>query len=361
MSQQGELYEAAKALSSLGAAKGGRARAKSLSSEQRTQIARNAVEARWRKAGKLTEVPLATHGSPDRPLRIGAVEIPCFVLADGRRVLVQRHMIGALGMSLGGSSQGRDRLAKFVGQERLKDFVPKHLRSGTLMPIQFNTPQGNRALGYEASTLADICDAVLEARKKGTLTQKQQHIAAQCEILVRGFARVGIIALVDEATGYQADRARDALAKILEAFVAKELRRWVKTFPADFYRELFRLRGIPYTGSVKRPQYIGHLTNDLVYSRLAPCVLDELRRVTGRNEKGRLKSQLFRRLTEDIGHPRLLEHLASVTTLMRASDTWDQFIPMLDRSLPRQIALPLFDGKEEGIIQIGPSPSLSLP
>ncbi|HEY1732684.1 MAG TPA: P63C domain-containing protein [Terriglobales bacterium] len=352
--KQGELYrsQAARALSSLGASKGGKARAKALTPEQRQAIGRNAVEARWRKAGKLTEVPQATHGSPDRPLRIGDAQIPCFVLADGRRVLVQRHMIGALGMSLGGSSQGRDRLAKFVGQERLKDFVPKHLSSGTLSPIQFQTPQGNRALGYEASTLADICDAVLEARKKGTLTKKQQHIAAQCEILVRGFARVGIIALVDEATGYQADRARDALAKILEAFVAKELRRWVKTFPADFYKELFRLRGIPYTGSVKRPQYIGHLTNDLVYSRLAPGVLDELRRVTGRNEKGRLKSQLFRRLTEDIGHPRLLEHLAAVTTLMRACDAWDQFVPMLDRSLPRQVALPLFDGKEDGVIEI---------
>jgi hypothetical protein len=108
------------------------------------------------------------------------------------------------------------------------------LSSGTLNPIEFKTPQGNRALGYEATVLADICDAVLEARKAGKLTSKQQHIAAQCEILVRGFARVGIIALVDEATGYQADRARDALAKILQAFVAKELREWVKRFPGEF-------------------------------------------------------------------------------------------------------------------------------
>jgi hypothetical protein len=147
--------------------------------------------------------------------------------------------------------------------------------------------------------------------------------------------------------GYQADRSRDALAKILEAFVAKELRRWVKTFPADFYREMFRLRGLPYNGSVKRPQYIGHLTNDLVYARLAPGVLDELRRVTPRDEKGRLKTRLFQRLTEDLGHPRLLEHLAAVTTLMKACDKWGQFAPMLDRALPRQVALPLFDGKEE--------------
>jgi len=133
---------------------------------------------------------------------------------------------------------------------------------------------------------------------------------------------------------------------------AKELRKWVKIFPADFYRELFRLRGLPYKGSVKRPQYVGHLTNDLVYSRLAPGVLDELRRVTPRDDKGRLKNPLFQRLTENLGHPRLLEHLASVTALMRACDTWDQFVPMIDRALPRQVDLPLFEGKED-VPQIG--------
>jgi len=335
--------DAGKALSSLGASKGGKARAKALSSEQRRAIARAAVEERWRRQGKLTEVPQATHGSPDSPLRIGNLEIPAYVLSDGRRVLAQVGMIDALGMSRGGSSRGGDRIAKFAGQERLKAFATSTLTSGTLTPIEFRTPQGIRALGYEATVLADICDAVLEARKANALTSKQQHIATQCEILVRGFARVGIIALVDEVTGYQADRARDGLAKILEAFVAKELRKWVKTFPSDFYQELFRLRGLPYNGSVKRPQYIGHLTNDLVYSRLAPGVLEELRALTPRNEKGQLKHRLFQRLTEDVGHPKLREHLASVTALMKASDKWPQFMAMVDRALPRYKALPLFD------------------
>jgi hypothetical protein len=335
--------DAGKALSTLGASKGGKARAKSLTSEQRSEIARNAVEARWRKEGKLVEVPQATHGSPDSPLRIGELQIPAYVLSDGRRVLAQVGMLDALGMTRGGSSRGGDRIAKFASQDRLKPFVSKNLSSETFGPIEFRTPQGNRALGYEATILADICDAVLEARKEGTLTKRYERIAAQCEILVRGFARVGIIALVDEATGYQADRARDGLAKILEAFVAKELRKWVKTFPADFYREMFRLRGLSYTGSVKKPQYIGHLTNDLVYSRLAPGVLDELRALTPRNEKGHLKNKLFQRLTEDVGHPKLREHLASVTALMKAADKWPQFMAMVDRALPRYKALPLFD------------------
>jgi hypothetical protein len=355
---QQEIFEfdksvAAKALSKLGASKGGKARAKALSQEELSSAGRKAVEARWRKEGKLIEVPEATHGSPDRPLRIGDLEIPAYVLSDGRRVLVQKNMISALGMSPGGSSLGRDRLAKFVGQDRLKDFVPKHLSSGTLTPIEFKTPQGIRALGYEATILADICDAVLDARKAGKLTRKQSHIATHCEILMRGFARVGIIALVDEVTGYQADRARDALAKILEAFVAKELQKWVRTFEADFYQEMFRLRNIPYNGSCKRPQYIGHLTNDLIYARLAPGVLEELRRLSPKNDKGRRKNKLGAWLTPETGVPRLKEHLKAVTVLMKASDTWENFMPMLDRSLPRQVELPLFEGKEEKPVQVG--------
>jgi hypothetical protein len=344
--------EAAKELSKLGAAKGGIARAKSLTPEQRRAIAVGAIEARWKKAGKPDKVAQATHGSPDSPLRIGDVEIPCFVLEDGRRVLAQRGMITALGMKPGGSSHGQDRMVKFATQDRLKPFTSDRLKPGTLVPIEFRTPDGRRTLGYEATLLADICDAVLEARKQGSLTEKQQHVAKQCEILVRGFARVGIIALVDEATGYQADRARDALAKILAEFVAKELRKWVKTFPGEFYREMFRLRNIPYSGSIKRPQYIGHLTNDLVYARLAPGVLDELRRVTPRNEKGQLKHRFFQRLTDDVGHPKLREHLASVIALMKAADTWDQFMGMMDRSLKKYKELPLFEGRDERAIQV---------
>lgn len=331
--------DAAKKLSLLGAAKGGEARATRLSAERRSEIARAAVEARWAKEGKTSKLVQATHGSPDRPLRIGNLEIPCFVLEDGRRVLAQRGMITALGMIPGGSSHGQDRMIKFATQERLKPFTSEKLKPGTLNAIEFRTPDGRRTLGYEATLLADICDAVLEARKHGALTEKQQHVAVQCEILLRAFARVGIIALVDEATGYQDARAKDALAKILEQFIAKELRPYVGTFRVGFYKEMFRLRKWNWPDlpaeQRKRPVLVGKITNDIVYDRLAPGVRNELHRLTPRNEKGHLKHKLFQRLTEDLGHPRLEEHLAAVTTLMRASDTWEQFMHLLNRSLPR--------------------------
>jgi hypothetical protein len=80
-----------------------------------------------------------------------------------------------------------------------------------------------------------------------------------------------------------------------------------------------------------------------VYDRLAPGVRAELNRLTPRDEKGRLKHKLFQRLTDDVGHPKLREHLASSVALMRASDDWDGFARMLDRALPKHPDMPLFD------------------
>ena len=320
-----------------GKAKGGHARAESLTPDERTEIAKRAARARW-------EGPIfrATHGDQDHPLRIGDVQIPCYVLEDGRRVLSQAGMVSSLGMVKGGSSRGGDRLVKFATGERIKPFLPNSLSDGTLAPIRLRVPSGTLSLGYEATLLPDLCDAVLEARKAGALQRQQLHIADQCEILVRGFARVGIIALIDEVTGYQDARARDALAKILERFVAKEFRKWVRTFPLEYYRELCRIRKVPFpTGKMILPSYFGHLTNDLIYARLAPGVLADLRRKNPTIKPGRRRHKMFQWLTEDVGDPRLREHLWKVITLLQVFDEWDPFYEKLNKILPRFSDQPL--------------------
>src|SRR5690606_34477435 len=86
------------------------------------------------------------------------------------------------------------------------------------------------------------------------LPARYEKMVDAADVLMRGLASVGIIALVDEATGFQRDRTADALAKILEEFIAKELRPWVQTFPDQFYEHLFRLRGMNFPRDrVKRP------------------------------------------------------------------------------------------------------------
>lgn len=313
--------------------KGGRARAEKLSPEERRRIAAEAAKARWGDG-----VLKATHGSADRPLRIGEAEIPCYVLADGRRVLSLGGTVKALGMSIGsaGRRQG-DRLVQFAEGLRLKPFFSNDLLTRMKTPIRFQAPTGGTvATGYEATILPDICDAVLSAREASSLRADQLHIAKQCEILVRAFAKVGIVALVDEATGYQEVRSRKALEEIVNRYITEELRKWTKTFPDDYFKEMFRLRGWSLDHNTgKRPGAAGHYTNDIIYARLAPGVLDELRRLNPSDGHGRRKNKHFQFLTDDFGHPKLKEHITGVVFMMRGCRTWEQFHRLLNQSAPR--------------------------
>ena len=298
--------------------------------------------------------PKAAYGAPDRPLRIGDIEIPCYVLDDGTRVLVQRGLQSGVGMSTGGGKGGERRLTEFLLGLEQKGIDIRNLAVRAENPIRFTPARGgSEAHGYEATMLADICDVVLEARNAGVLNKQQELYAVRCEILVRAFAKVGIIALIDEATGYQAERARDALAVILERFIAKELQPWVPTFPPEFYENMFRLKGWDGFNAVgAKPSIVGKMTNEIVYSRLAPGILEELNRISPRNERGRLKEHFHRRLTREDGHPALRDHLVAVVTMMELSDDWDSFIMKLNKLKPKfnhtyELALPEQEGELE--------------
>jgi hypothetical protein len=330
---------------------GGKARASALSKEDRQRIARSAAQARWEKLGK-TPLPIATHGSEDRPLIIGGIELTAYVLADGTRLLAQRGLQSGIGLSEGGGKSGERKIASLMQRLADKGIDVRGLVARANNPIRFIPPHGgNPADGYDALILPDICRVLIDAERQGVLEKRLLKLAERAAILQHGFAVVGITALVDEATGYQEDRAKDALAKILEAFVAKELRPYVKTFPTDFYKEMYRLRNwhwpeVPADQS-KRSPLVGKLTDDLVYDRLAPYVKTELKQRIGRNEAGKLKHKMFQRLTDNIGEPKLKEHLASVVALMKAADDWPQFNKMINKSLPKYTALPLFDKTED--------------
>lgn len=273
-------------------------------------------------------------------LKIGGLIIPCFVLADERRMVSQNGIYAALDMSPGGqgyTNRGNDRLARFVTGVKLSPFISEDLRDRIISPIKFIHSNGGSVInGYEAVTFADLCQAVRDAKDAKVLMKQQRHIAAQCDILLRGFVRVGVDALVDEATEFQYDRARDALAEILEKFIAKELARWAKVFPDDFYKHLFRLRNWDYSKVAKsRPPLVGKLTNDIVYERLAPGVLEALQAKNPRAESGHRKHKHHQWLTRDHGSQALHDHLTKAVTLMEVSSTYKGFMSRMDRVTPR--------------------------
>jgi hypothetical protein len=99
---------------------------------------------------------------------------------------------------------------------------------------------------------------------------------------------------------------------------------------------MFRLKNWPYSPpSVKRPSVVGKYTNDIVYERLAPRVLEELKEKNPPDEKGRRPHKHHQWLTKDIGHPKLREHLSNVIVLMKAATTWETFYRMVQRALPK--------------------------
>ncbi|MBX3493860.1 MAG: hypothetical protein KF899_12925 [Parvibaculum sp.] len=295
-----------------------------------------AAASRW--AGN---VPKATH---DGSIKLGDLEVECAVLEDGRRVISERAMTRAFGGKRGGSHWIRAKedgsgLPVYLSAKNYLPFISSELVAALSAPVKYKTTSGAIANGLEASLLPEVCNVFLKARDEDALHHRQIPLATQADMIMRGLATVGIIALIDEATGYQRERAVDALAEILEKFIAKELRQWVRTFPDEFYQELFRLRGLEFPTD-KRPSYFGHITNDIIYKRLAPGVLEELKKVTPRDRKGRHKHHLHRRLTGEVGHPKLMAHLDSVITVMKLSDDGDYkgFVDKLDRVKPRHKA-----------------------
>ncbi len=328
------VSQEAAALSKLGASKGGTARAERLSSEERRQIAKRAAEARWGQTVHFAPYP--------GEIEIGDITISCAVLEDETRILSQATVLRALGRHPEKSRRARGDSAEvrapFLYGENLQQFITPELQE-VAEPIRYRVAgdrQHNPSWGYKADLLPLVCEVYLKAEDAGVLHANQRDVARAAAILIRGLARVGIQALVDEATGYQDIRARNALAKLLEAYVTKDLQPWVRTFPTDFYREMFRLRGLEFPqATVKRPRYFGVLTNDIVYKRLAPGVLEELKRVQRKDDHGRPRDKLFQRLTTNVGYPALREHLGSVVTLMKISKDWGEFRNKLDMIHPR--------------------------
>lgn len=357
---QAELFEAAKKeVAKETGKKGGEARARSLSKAERSEIASRGAAARW--ANKRTDdIPLATH-SGMLVINDGGIEIPCAVLPDGTRVLSERGMMAALEMPRIGRQHAEQQkaqqsggpvLPRYLAFPVLKPYVSNELLLGPFERVLYRV-DGNNVIhfGVKAEAIPGICDIWLKARAEGVLrTPSQYAVAFRAEILVRALAKVGLVALIDEATGYQYDRGKKELAEILQKFISDEMMRWVKTFSDEFYKQIYRLRGWDVRNFSERPGIVGKWTVDLVYQRLAPGILDELKRVTPRGESGRFKHRLHQHLTLDYGYIALMEHISAVVTMMQLTDDgdWDGFYRKLNRLKPRLDAtLELFPSDSE--------------
>jgi hypothetical protein len=335
---ESEITKAARTLSKLGASKGGQARAEKLTPEQRSEIGKLGSAARW-------GVPEAI---VDGNLRINGVVIPCAVFEHDNkpvRVITEHGIANALLGSRSGASKRLKKTQKelgaplpvFVAPRNLSPFISNDLASGLLHPLVYRV-KNRLAKGFPAELLPQICNVWLMARDADALLPQQMEKCKKADILMRGLAEVGIIALVDEATGYQELRDRSALNQILEAFVSKELLPWTKRFPDEYWKQVFRLKGWKFNpfNPAQGPRAVSQIINYTVYDKLPDGVVDTLKRKNPIISNGRRRYKNFQFLTREIGNPYLEKQITSVIPLMRVAPDWRIFKILFDKAFPTQ-------------------------
>jgi hypothetical protein len=277
-------------------------------------------------------------------INIGDKELTCAVLEDGTRILSSTAMFKAFDRPRKGKNKEEHRVAEmpsFIDAKNLKSYVNKAFDYRTNFSVSYIAENKNILNGYKAEILPIICDIYLQARQDNVLLPQQEQLALTAEILVRSLSKIGIIALIDEATGYQEERQRDELQKLLSLYVREEFLPWTRRFPLDFYKEMFRLKGWDFKGKPKSP-LVGQYTNKYVYDVLPKSVIEELKNknplVKNKSDENKLyrKYRFHQFLTTNIGIPHLDKHIATVITAMKLSDTWEEFEEKFTRLFPNE-------------------------
>jgi len=329
-----------------GKAKGAIVLAESMTPEQRTARASKAATARWEnRKGKIVRVP--EHKLPTAlykgVLPLVGSEIPCYVLDTGQRVIGRT----AYTESLTGIKGGGD-LEKYLGVSSLKPFININMLLEGMVAFSLPEVEGleRDVKGLPADLAIEVWRGFVTAMEASLtsnavkLTDRQKQMAMRASFLLAACAKVGLDALIDEATGYQYDRAVDALRVKLKAYLAEEMRDWESTFPQELWIEFGRLTN--WKGTVtQRPKYWGILVTELVYSYLDADVCKWLKENKPHPQKGRNWHQW---LSEQYGLRKLVQHIYTLIGVAKTCKTMrelrDKMAEMYGKS-PVQLRLYL--------------------
>lgn len=274
-------------------------------------------------------------------LPIGEGELDCVILddQDNTRVIKMTSVFKAFGR-VARSNNRLINVPAFIDAQNLQAYINQDVRE-LIKPIEYTDGKSTQT-GYNALILPEICDLYLKARRDGELAPKQAHLAEKAEILQSAFAKVGIVALIDEATGFQQDRKHDALRLLLGKYIAEGLRKWVHTFPDTFFAELDKLYDNEPTRAGKRPQYYGKFINKYVYDPIehgyVKAKLDELN-IT---DEGKRRAR-FHQWLSDEGRTILTRQIGKVEGVMEMCDNIDEFKRVARRQKTVTVAPYLFD------------------
>jgi hypothetical protein len=275
-------------------------------------------------------------------LQIGDAELPCYMLDDGRRVFSTRGILASLGYKANARPSG------IFGSKALEPIMETYDHPfGDSNLVEFDAGSRFNAKGYDVEKFMDICHAMSKALDAGMLIGQHIDAAHKANIIIRACSKIGIIALVDEATGYQYVREDDALQFKLKLYLAEEMRQWEKTFPDDLWIEFARLTQWDGQPTKNRPRYWGYLVMELIYRYLDPEIAQYIKDNKPKPRKGQNYHQWF---NADIGMKKLIEHINRVIGMAQGCDSMDELKKKMSRRYGKQpIQLELFMEKNDDL------------
>jgi hypothetical protein len=294
-----------------GRAKGGFKRAELLSEEKRITIAKKAAIARWGVK--------ATHKGNFKE-HFG-IDVDCYVLDDVQKtaVISQRGM----GQAIGFSKRG-DRLHVFANSKTMENYVGRELMGKIENPIVFQRPGAaaenaisEKAYGYDATILIDICKSILAARADGKLAgSRYDKMVEQAQTVLTASAKSGIRGLVYSLAGY--NPSTEEVIAAFKLYVQEEAKKYEQEFPNELYMQWHRLYEIPVPVRGK-PWQFKHLTVHHIYSPLAKSngkILELMRALKAKG--GDRQKKLFQFLN-DLGARALRIQIGRVLEMSESS------------------------------------------
>lgn len=257
----------------------------------------------------VSELPRISHHGP---IRFGTLETVAVVLEDGRRGFLAKHLAGVLGYHGKNPSNRFDRF--------LSEFSPNFMTGKEKAGSPVLNPGHGRALFVPAEAVMEAVGNVLRAAIAGKTHKQQARQVSACVEINLALGMVGLVALIDEATGYQYHRAPDALQDLVSKLIREHVSDWQRQFEPDYYSALAKVTGTAFTsGAQGRPPIWGAITRKWVYEVCFPNeVLEEMR---GRQDVG---EKLHQWLT-DGGVAVLTKQKEAVRLLAVSSSSYKDF------------------------------------
>ena len=300
----------------------------------------------------MAEVESITHSGY---IELGQSTLYCFVTKSGKRLITATDVFKAVGRARRGNTRVEGYPA-FIGARNIVQFIDDDLRE-QLKPIKYRAKNGKTSEAYDALIIPKVADLYIEAHEKHVLTVSQESVYKNSLVIVRSLAKVGITALIDEATGYQYDREGQALQRLLKAYISEDLLKWQKHFPIEYYEEIYRLNGDSDKfdpRNTRHPSWIGNFTNKYVYGVFPDEVMKEIRTKNPVNESPRGLAyrghKNFQFLSTNVGIPQLDQHLSKLVGVMALSDNMRDFDNKFNKVFAKEIERKAFqDDLKNGV------------